>query len=330
MAPSAQVTFVNMTRHRRQFGLENVGMPRAQANGLSLEYEEFGSPRDPAILLIMGLGGQLTVWPEAFCWRLANAGFRVIRFDNRDVGLSTKVVWHARTHPLRAAVASFMHMPVRAPYLLDDMAGDAIGLLDALSIQSAHIVGVSMGGMIAQLLAAKYPERVDRLVLMMTSSGDPRLPQSKLSVRLRLVQRPSGRDRDSLIRHQLETLRVMGSPGYPADPAMVRQHIERSMARCFYPRGYMHHLLAILASGSRTKLLPRIQAPTRIIHGAADPLVPLPAAHDLQRRIAGSNLDIVRGMGHNFPEPLIPRLADSVLAHVCGSEDAALRMASAA
>lgn len=305
-------------------------MPAAQANGLTLEYEEFGNPRDPAILLIMGLGGQLTVWPESFCRRLANAGFRVIRFDNRDVGLSTKIDWQERSHLLGAAVASLIHMPVRAPYLLDDMAQDAVGLLDALNIPRAHVVGVSMGGMIAQLVAAKFPQRVDRLVLMMTSSGNPRLPQSKLRVRLRLVQRPSGRDRDSLIQHQLETLRVVGSPGYPADPAVVRQHIERSMARCFYPRGYMHHLLAILASGSRTKVLPRIHAPTRIIHGAADPLVPLPAAHDLHRRIVGSDLDIIRGMGHDFPEPLLPRLADSVLSHLSGFEDVGVRMATAA
>ncbi|HUP90646.1 MAG TPA: alpha/beta hydrolase [Solimonas sp.] len=291
-------------------------MPKAKANGLDLEYESFGDKSAPAILLIMGLGGQLIHWPDDFCSALAEAGYRVIRFDNRDVGLSTRLDHLGRPRLLQAGVLGALGLPVRAPYKLNDMAQDAVSLLDALHIKSAHLVGVSMGGMIAQIIAAKHPERVQSLVLVMTTSGHRSLPQPSLPVRLRLVQRPEGRDRESLIRHSMQTWRMIGSPGFPQDDATLRQKVERAFDRAHYPRGLARQTLAIIASGSRTPLLGRIKAPTLVIHGKDDPLVRVAAGPDLAKRIRGAKLEIIEGMGHDLPPMLLPRLANLVLGHV--------------
>src|ERR1043166_3856250 len=180
-------------------------MPRIKANGIELEYEEFGDRDAPAILLIMGLAGQLIHWPEEFCVTLAQAGYRVIRYDNRDIGLSTKLDHPGKPNLMRSGVRALLRLPVRAPYKLDDMAADALGLLDALGIKTAHLVGASMGGMIAQILAAKHRSRVRSLTLIMTTSGNPWLPQASLKVRLRLVKRPENTDRETLIAHSMQT-----------------------------------------------------------------------------------------------------------------------------
>lgn len=290
-------------------------MPQVRANGINLEYETFGDPGAPPILLIMGLGAQLVLWPDEFCQALAAGGHYVIRFDNRDVGLSTKIE-HAR-HPklVRAALAAMVGLPVRAPYTLDDMAKDAIGLLDALNLRHAHVAGASMGGMIAQIVAAKYPERVDSLTLIMTTSGNPRLPQPRLELRLRLVRRPEGNDREALIQHSMKTWRLIGSPAYPPDETTLRSKVERSYDRSSYRRGLARQTLAIIASGSRVALLKRIQAPTLIIHGEDDPLVPLAGGYDLVKHIPGARLEIIKGMGHDLPPALLPKFEQLILRH---------------
>lgn len=295
-------------------------MPRAQTNNIELEYETFGNPADPAILLIMGLGGQLILWPEDFCRLLAQAGYFVIRYDNRDIGLSSKMQDAGRTRLMRAGLRAALGLKVQAPYTLDDMARDAVGLLDTLKIERAHVVGVSMGGMIAQLLAAHYPRRVDRLVLWMTTSGNPRLPGPSLKLRLRLVKRPKHTDRESMIRHSMETWRLIGSPKFPPDPATLRDKVERSFDRAFYPPGLARQTLAIIASGNRVLLLRRITAPTLILHGADDPLVPVHGAHDLARHIPGARMEVIPGMGHDLPTTLLPRLGGMILDHLQRSE----------
>jgi pimeloyl-ACP methyl ester carboxylesterase len=295
-------------------------MPQAQANGLTLEYETFGRRSAPAILLVMGLGAQLTLWPDRFCQALADAGYYVVRYDNRDIGLSSKIDAAGKPKLLRAGLAYTFGLPVKAGYTLDDMARDAIGLLDALKIARAHVIGASMGGMIAQILAAKYPQRVNALVSVMSSSGNRRLPGPSWNIKLRMVNRPKRHDRETLVQHSIRIWQLIGSPAYPLSQQEMRTRLEQSHLRSSYPQGLARQTLAILASGSRLGLLAAIRAPTLILHGAADRLVPVAAAHDLARHIDGARLEIIPGMGHDFPEPLIPQLTGTILRHFSMAE----------
>jgi pimeloyl-ACP methyl ester carboxylesterase len=290
-------------------------VPQARANGINLEYETFGDPGAPPLLLIMGLGGQLLLWPEEFCESLAQAGHYVIRYDNRDVGLSSKIEHPTRPKLVRAALASLVGLKVKAPYTLDDMAQDAVGLLDALELRQAHIVGVSMGGMIGQIVAAKYPARVRTLTLVMTASGNPRVPGPRLDLRLRLVSKPPANDRETLIRHSMETWKLIGSPGFPVEETTLRKKCERSYDRSSYRHGLARQTLAIIASGSRVPLLRRIEAPTLVIHGAEDPLVPVAAGRELAHHMPGARLEVIDGMGHDLPPALLPRFAELIVAH---------------
>lgn len=291
-------------------------MPQINANGLQFEYETFGDDQAPPLLLIMGLGGQLVQWPDEFCEALAKGGYYVIRYDNRDVGLSTRLAEAGRAKLMRAGLLMNLRLPIKAPYKLDDMAKDAVGILDALSIKSAHIVGISMGGMIGQILAAKYSSRVRSFVSIMSSSGHRSLPGPSLRIQLRMVKRPKLLDRESLIRHSVETWRLIGSPGFPTPTDVLRAKVERSFDRASYPQGLGRQTLAILASGSRMPLLQRIYAPTLIIHGDKDPLVPVAAAYNLARHIPGAQLEIIQGMGHDMPPQLLPKLQSLILNHV--------------
>jgi pimeloyl-ACP methyl ester carboxylesterase len=297
-------------------------MPQVRANGINLEYEAFGDRGAPPLVLIMGLGGQLLLWPEEFCRALADAGHYVVRFDNRDIGLSTKLEQPRRPKLLGAAIAARLGLKVRAPYTLDDMAHDTVGLLDALQLERAHVVGASMGGMIAQIVAAKFPRRVDSLTLVMSTSGNPRLPGPRLELQLRLVRRPPADDRETLIRHSMQTWRLIGSPRYPPDEKILRAKVERSYDRSSYRHGLARQTLAIIASGSRVPLLRRIEAPTLVIHGAEDPLVPVAAGHDLAQHIPGARLSIIPGMGHDLPAPLLPTFSRLILQHTQEAEHA--------
>jgi pimeloyl-ACP methyl ester carboxylesterase len=290
-------------------------MPQARANGINLEYETFGDKGAPPMVLIMGLGAQLVLWPDELCAALADAGHYVVRFDNRDIGLSTKLETPRRVRLFRAALASKLGLKVRAPYTLDDMAHDTVGLLDALELPRAHVVGASMGGMIAQIVAAKHPRRVDSLTLIMSSSGNPRLPQARLDLQLRLVRRPAAGDRDAIIRHSMELWRLIGSPQYPPGDDVLRTKVERSYDRSSYRHGLARQTLAIIASGSRVPLLRRIEAPTLVIHGAEDPLVPVAAGHDLAQHIPGARLQVIPGMGHDLPAPLLPTFSEMIARH---------------
>ena len=291
-------------------------MPRVKTNGIEIEVESFGQARDPAILLIMGLGGQMVLWPDDFCERLAGAGYRVVRFDNRDIGLSTKLDGLGRPPLLRNGIAHTLRLPVRAPYRLDDMALDSVGVLDALDIERAHVVGVSMGGMIAQLLAARHGGRVASLTSIMSSSGHRALPGPRFDVQLRLMKRPARLDREGLIAHGMQTWRMIGSPGYPETEADLRDKVARQIDRNVHPQGFVRQISAIMASGSRAPLLSQVRAPTLIIHGKADPLVPVAAAYDLKKRLPQARLEVIEGMGHDMPRALLPRIEQMILEHV--------------
>lgn len=291
-------------------------MPHVQANGIQIEYETFGQPTDPAILLIMGLGGQLVLWPEALCRALAEGGYYVIRYDNRDVGLSSKIDSAGKPDLSRAALRYLLRLPLQAGYTLDDMAADAVGLLDALGIGRAHVVGLSMGGMIGQILAANQGGRLLSFTAIMTSSGRRGLPQPSLKLRLRLTRRPKRLTREGLVQHSVNTWKLIGSPGYPTPEAELRAMVERDQTRCLYPRGMARQTLAIMASPSRVPLLGRISAPTLVIHGLADPLVPVAAGRELARLIPGARLELIEGMGHDLPAPLLPRLGRLILDHL--------------
>jgi pimeloyl-ACP methyl ester carboxylesterase len=290
-------------------------MPKVQANGIQLEYETFGKASNPAILLIMGLGGQMILWPEEFCRELADGGFHVIRYDNRDVGLSTHIAHARRANLMQAGFMAMLGLPVRAPYTLKHMTDDAVGLMDALKLPGAHVVGASMGGMIAQTLAAHHGHRVKTLTSIMSTSGSRRLPGPSLKIRMRLISRPEHGDRESLIRHSMQTWRMIGSPRYPASEAELRRKVERSFDRAHYPAGLARQLLAIMASGSRTQILRHITAPTLVIHGEQDPLIPVAAAYELARRIPNAHMELIPGMGHDLPAELLPAISGMILAH---------------
>lgn len=289
-------------------------MPTIAANGISIEYESLGSADAPAILLIMGLGMQLTAWPDGFCQALVSQGFRVIRFDNRDNGHSTKFTHLGTPNLAWASMKRWFGMPLRSGYMLADMAADAVGLLSALGIAKAHVVGVSMGGMIAQLVAADYPDRVLSLTSIMSSTGSPHLPGPSREVVRALLSRPANpRDVDSIVDHYVMFFGVIGSPGFPQDASELRRQFETSVRRSYHPAGTTRQLLAIVASGSRAHLLKTIKAPTLVIHGDCDPLVPLAAGRDTAAKIPGARLQVIEGMGHDMAA--WPLMAEAIVAH---------------
>ncbi len=294
-------------------------MPRITSNDIELEYELLGDRADsqaPVIILIMGLGMQLIAWPDEFCAALVAHGFRVIRFDNRDVGLSSRITSGKRPNLVWAMLAAKLRLPVRSPYTLADMADDIIGLLDGLGIVRAHVVGASMGGMIAQVMAAKYPQRVASLTSIMSTSGNPKLPRPRGDAVKTLLSKPSDpKNPVIVIDHLIKVFGVIGSPGFVADPVALRDQLSRAVKRAYYPAGVARQLLAVIASGDRRPLLHTIKAPTLVIHGAADPLIPLAAGQDTVDNIPGARLMAIDGMGHDLPQALLEPLANAIAAH---------------
>jgi pimeloyl-ACP methyl ester carboxylesterase len=283
------------------------------ANGIALEIEDHGPASGEPLLLVMGLGMQLVAWHPDFVAMLVARGFRVIRFDNRDIGLSQRFdhlgVPNLAIDSLKYAVG----LKVSAPYTVATMADDTAGLLDALGIPAAHICGASMGGMIAQQLAVRHPTRVKSLTLIMTSSGSRRLPGPSLKVRSALISRPQDpKNLQSVVEHYVKLYKLIGSPGYPADDADLHERLGQSVRRSHRPQGTARQMVAIAADGNRTPLLGQIKVPTQVIHGRDDPLVPVAAGHDLAARIAGAELDVIDGMGHDLPVPLWPRFVAGI------------------
>lgn len=285
---------------------------KVQANGLQIEVDDQG-PRDgPVVVLIMGLGMQLIAWPQALVQMLIDRGFRVLRLDNRDIGLSQGFDHAGVPNMALAGLRYALHLPVKSPYSLAEMGRDTLGMLDALGIAQAHVCGASMGGMIAQHLAAEAPQRVASLTLMMTTSGSRSLPQPPWSVRKVLMSRPMRAGTDAAVDWILHVLRVIGSPGYPMRADAMRERALASVQRAWHPAGSARQLLAVVADGDRTPLLSRITAPTRIVHGIADPLVPVDCGYHLAQHIAGATTDFIPGMGHDLPEALLDRFAQGI------------------
>jgi pimeloyl-ACP methyl ester carboxylesterase len=286
-------------------------------NGVRLEVEVHGPDSGEPLLMIMGLGMQLTAWPDGLVEQLVARGFRVIRFDNRDIGLSQPFDHLGKPSIPLAAVRHLLRLPIRTPYQLADLARDSVGVLDALGIPQAHVFGASMGGMVAQHLGFAHGQRVKSLTLMMTTTGDRRLPQAVGKVRTALLSRPRPGNTpeqkfDNIVAHYIKLYGLIGSPGYPSEPKALRARIEASLRRSYRPQAVARQLVAIAADQHRPQLVSRIARPTLVIHGEADPLVPVAAAQDLAHRISGARLKTLPGWGHDLPEALWPVFADEV------------------
>lgn len=289
-------------------------MAHVKANGIRIEYDTFGDGSSPPLLLIMGLAAQMILWDEEFCRQLAAKKCSVIRFDNRDVGLSTKFDDAGMPNVMKAMTAAMQGKKIDSPYTLDDMADDSVGLLDALGIDRAHICGASMGGMIAQTIAIRHPERVATLTSIMSSTGDPNLPRAKPEI-MSILFTPPPMERAANIEHGIMMWRTISGPGFSFDEDWTRARVARSYDRCFHPQGVARQLVAIMAHGDRTPALKAVTAPTLVIHGADDPLVPVECGTATAEAIPGSSLLIIDGMGHSLPVEAWPRITDAVAAH---------------
>lgn len=286
-----------------------------EANGLRLEYDTFGEPDHPPVLLIMGLAAQMVAWDEGFCTRLAARGFRVIRFDNRDIGRST---WldHEPVPDLRRLLRG---EAVPVPYRLDDMAADTLALMDALGVQSAHLVGVSMGGMIAQAAAIRAPERVRTLTSIMSTTGEPDLPKPKRGA-LGALMIPAPRAREPYLRHSVRVWRVLNGPRIAVDRRRTRSLAELAYDRGIHRAGVGRQLAAILASPHRGDALRSLDVPSLVIHGDQDPLIPLEAGIRTAERIPAARLEVIPDLGHALPAPLWERIVDRVARHAAGAD----------
>ena len=289
-------------------------MAKIKANGIQIEYDTFGDTTSPALLLIMGLGTQMTAWDEAFCEQLAEQGHYVIRFDNRDIGLSTKFEEDGIPDVIEAMTAAMNGQEILSSYTLNDMADDAADLLSALGVDKAHICGASMGGMIAQTIAIRHPNRVFSLISIMSTTGDPELPPGKPEAMEVLVEK-SPTDRDAVIDRAVKVSKIIGSPGFPFDEALIREKAALNFDRSFYPQGQARQLIAVMASGSRKKYLNNVSARTLVIHGSEDPLVPVEGGKDTAESIPGAELLIIDGMGHDLPRGAWPQLINAISNH---------------
>ena len=278
----------------------------AHHGDIELHYEDLGNADDPAVLLIMGLGAQLVLWHEEFCQKLIDRGYRVIRFDNRDVGLSSKL--HGQRHDgalVPRLLRSFLGLSSPSVYRLEDMADDAAALLDHLGIERAHIVGASMGGMIAQIFAARYPQRTGGLGIIFSSNNSPLLPPPAPKALLSLIKGPPPNSpREVIVANSMRVSRIIGSPGYPKSEERLRADAIEAYERAYYPQGIGRHFAAILGSGSLGRYDKQINAPTVVIHGRTDVLMRPAGGRAIAKAIPGARLVLFDRMGHDLPEPL--------------------------
>jgi len=290
-------------------------MAQVDANGIQIEYETFGKPDLPALLLIIGLAGQLIDWDEALCQQIAQRGHYVIRFDNRDAGLSAKIDDAGVPDIMKTVEALMVGEPVNPPYTIEDMAGDAVGLLDALAIEKAHICGMSMGGMIAQTIALNYPERVLSLISIYSSTGDPEEPQPKPEA-MEFLLTPPPTEREAYIEFGVKLFNTISGAGFPYDQEWLRNHLAQDYDRSFCPQGAARQLVAILAQKNRKPTLASLSTPTLVIHGTDDPLVRVECGENTAAAIPGAKLMIIDGMGHDLPHGgAWPQIVDAVVDH---------------
>lgn len=283
---------------------------------IELHYEDLGDVNDPPVLLIMGLGAQLVLWHNEFCGKIVERGYRVIRYDNRDVGLSSKL--HGQRHDgalIPNLLRSFVGLPSKSVYRLEDMADDAVALLDHLGIERAHIVGASMGGMIAQIVAAQYPQRTAGLGIIFSSNNSALLPPPAPRALLSLIKGPSpDSPREVIIENSVRVSTIIGSPGYRKSEEQMRADASEAYDRAYYPQGIARHFGAVLGSGSLRRYDTRIQAPTVVIHGNADVLMRPAGGRAIARAIPGARLVLFDGMAHDLPEALFDEIVDELTA----------------
>jgi pimeloyl-ACP methyl ester carboxylesterase len=290
----------------------------ARANGIDICYEIFGDAGAEPMLLIMGLGAQMIHWDDDFCRQLAARGFRVIRFDNRDIGKSGKLTGGKRLTPVELLKLRFLKIPVWAPYKLRDMAEDTTGLMDVLGIKSAHLVGASMGGMIAQEVAISFPQRVRSLTSIMSTTGNPKIPPPTREASAVLMAPPPA-TKEEYFERFAQTWKILRVGSFPQDEALDRARAERTFERDLNPAGVGRQLRAILASGSRKERLRAVKAPTLVIHGTVDPLVRPEGGKDTAASIPGAKLLMIEGMGHALPIPMWPQIIDAIDKHAHGA-----------
>jgi pimeloyl-ACP methyl ester carboxylesterase len=309
---------------------------KVKSNGIDIEVEDTAeiNPQGtdaytrPAVLLIMGLGMQLVAWPPQMIDALVDAGYRVIRMDNRDIGLSQHFDQMGKPNLIWAGIKYKLGLPVRPPYTLEDMAQDALGVLDALGVDRAHVVGVSMGGMIAQRVAIAAPHRVLSLTSIMSSSGARGLPQARPEVTRVLLKRPASDAPEAVVDHYVRLFKAIGSPGYPVPEADMRERILRGAERNFHPEGTLRQMLAIVSDTTRAAQLSTITSPTLVLHGRADPLVPFANGEDTAARIPGARLVGFDGMGHDLPPEPVAMILDELIPHLQASEPPAPYLAT--
>jgi pimeloyl-ACP methyl ester carboxylesterase len=290
-------------------------MAQVDTNGIQIEYETFGEPESPALLLIIGLSGQLTAWDEKLCEQLAQQGHYVIRFDNRDIGLSSKIEEAGVPDIMKTIEAQMKGETINPPYTIEDMADDAVGLLDALGIEKAHICGMSMGGMIAQTIAINYPKRVLSLISIYSRTGDPEEPQPKPEA-MEFLLTPSPEEREAFIEFRMKLLNTISGPGFPYDQEWLREDSAQSYDRSYCPQGVARQLVAILAQKNRKPALGSLSTPTLVIHGSDDPLVRVECGKNTAAAIPGAKLMIIDGMGHDLPHGgAWPQIIDAIVNH---------------
>jgi len=290
----------------------------ARANGIDICYEIFGDAKAEPMLLIMGLGAQMLLWDDAFCEQLAARGFRVIRFDNRDIGQSSKLTGGKRLTVFELLKLRFLKIPVAAPYKIIDMARDTTGLMDVLGIKSAHLVGASMGGMIAQEIAISFPQRVRSLTSIMSTTGNPKVPPPTKEAAAMLMAPPPATKEEYFARFA-QTWKILRVGSFPDDEALDPSRAARIYARGLNPAGVGRQLRAILASGSRKARLHSVTVPTLVIHGTVDPLVRPEGGIDTAASIPGAKLLMIEGMGHALPIPMWPQIIDAIDKHAHGA-----------
>lgn len=290
-------------------------MPHIKANGLELFYDEHGAKDAPPMLLVMGLGAQMTFWPMELVEALAMRGFRVIRYDNRDIGLSQKFDGEKAPGIMRQMIFSRLGFPPRVPYSLADMAADGAGVLDALGIERAHVVGASMGGMIAQLMAIHHADKLLSLTSVMSTTGNPKLPQPDKPAVKALTAPLKSLDEDYLVERGKHVALAIGSPGYRPDPERLEQRVRANVQRSVYPSGMPRQLAAIIDDGDRTERLKSVTTPTLVLHGEDDPLIKVDAAKATASVIPGAKLKTYKGWGHDLPLELVDTMADAIAEH---------------
>ncbi len=291
-------------------------MPTIHANGIDIYYEESGPADAPVILLVMGLGTQMIAWPDELIQGLVGKGYRVIHYDNRDVGLSQRMDGAAAGSLVWAMIASRFGLPVRTAYTVSDMAKDGAALLGALGIDKAHIVGASMGGMIVQLMAANHPDKVLSMTSIMSSSGKPGLPGPRADIRKRMMTpRPANPTKEEAVKLGAEVLEAISFADPTRTPTAFVDMAARAFDRGYYPMGMKRQLLAIVADGSRVDRLKKITAPTLVVHGGADPLVPKEGSEDIARHIPGARLEIIDEMAHDLPPSQVGRMVELIAGH---------------